>query len=286
MSRRCHCRTLFADRRLALLPLAAQGLLFRLVDILAGWTEPGGLRIAGRPLSNREIALLVCAEETEVSNHLETLVKTGFVNRSETDGAVSMPLSAVGERLGAARGGRPKRGETAAQAALRRGQGNLVLPIQGGRAETDAKPVSEPSCARTTTAASSSQEVSQQQVQQLGDELTETTGLDPARQMFDYRPIAGWLAAGIPAHVIRDAVGAVAARPSYQARQVRGFGYFDAAVREAAAMPRPAPMPTEDPARAAACRAYTAAFRRWREAGMLGAPPRQEDFAGEARHAA
>ena len=123
MSRRCHCRALLADRRLALLPLAAQGLLFRLVDILVGWTEPGGLRIGGRALSNREIALLVSAEETEVSNHLETLVQTGFLNRAETDGAVFMPLSAAGERDARARGGRPKRGETAVQAGLRRSQG-------------------------------------------------------------------------------------------------------------------------------------------------------------------
>ena len=88
MSRRCHCRAILADPRVRLLPLAARGLLIQLAELLAAWTEPGGLRMGGRALSDREIALLVSADETEVSNILRNLVETGFVNRAETDGAV------------------------------------------------------------------------------------------------------------------------------------------------------------------------------------------------------
>lgn len=287
MSRRCPCRAILSDPRLRLLPLAARALLIQLVDVASTWPEPGGLRLGGRALSNREIALLVSAEETEVSNLLENLRETGFVNRAETDGALVLPVSEVSERTGAARGGRPRRGETPEMARQRRAQGHLILPISGGAAPAATKPVETEVSETPASLASSSSKKGASELMALGTELETVAGLDPAKHRYDFRPISAWLAAGIAASVIRETITAIATRPGYRDRAVRSFAYFDQAVRDAArTTPPAAPSTPTDPAREAACAAFNQATQRWRDYGMLGKPPQLEDFLGATRHAA
>lgn len=289
MSRHCPCRAILANPRLRLLPLAARALLIQLVDVASSWPEAGGLRLGGRALSNREIALLVSAEETEVSNLLENLRETGFVNRAETDGALVLPVSEVSARTGADRGGRPRRGETAEMRRQRLAQGNLILPIAGGAAPAAEKPRETEVSETPASLASSLKKEEASELMALGTELETVAGLDPAKHRYDFRPVAAWLAAGIAASVIRDTISAIAGRPGYRDRGVRSFAYFDQAIRDAARATPPAPPPPPtDPAREAACAAFNHATQRWRDYGMLGQPPRLADFLQPhgAQHAA
>lgn len=289
MSRRCDCHGLMEmlrrDPRLRLVPLAAQALWMRLADALAQMPEPGVFRLGSRVGSVREVSMLVSAEETETETHLETLLETGLITR-EADGALSVPLPAAASRRAAAAqgngrfGGRPRRGETAEQARLRRSQTSLMMPISGGASETQ-ETHGETHLAGAAAAALIDKESKQQReetqvsLDTLGAELAEIAGLDPVRGTYDYRPVMDWRGQGVSDALLRQVVGEVAARPSYRPPQT--LGYFRRAVAEAVAAGRDGRHPAARTPTRPEITAYLAECDAWDRAGRPGAPPVHPD---------
>jgi hypothetical protein len=276
------------DPRLRLVPLAARALWLLLADALAQMPEPGVFRLGLRVGSVREVSLLVSAEETEIETHLETLLETGLVTR-EADGALSVPLPATGSRRTVAAqgngrlGGRPRRGETAEQARLRRAQTSLMMPISGGVAETqethgETHLAGAAAAAREEKESKQPREETQVSLDALGAELAEIAGLDPVRGTYDYRPVMDWRGQGISDALLRQVVAEVAARPGYRPPQT--LGYFRRPVADAVAAGRMAarPLATTRPE----ITAYLAAVEAWERGGRDGRAPVHPDHRSAA----
>src|SRR5262249_46710883 len=154
-------------------------------------------------------------------------------------------------RDAAAVGGRPRRGETAEDARLRRRQTHLALPFAGGKvetAETDAKPVSEPRApARAAAACLERKGAAMLTETGFGDEIAAIAGLDGARGHYDYRPIDAWIAGGASRELIRETISTRVSRPGY--KPPRSLAYFNECVAEAMRAPKASP---PDPSREAA----------------------------------
>lgn len=239
-----------ADMGFQALPLVVQAIWFRLMTASLAAPVPGFLRFF--PSVSKGVSRAVSISETETETHLETLAALGLIEVSADGMEVSMPgaREAASRREAAKtngnRGGRPRKGETAADAYARR-QGHLALPIQGGAAaagetqETELKPALESSRARPTTLNSTSESHSPVQseplareepaldiaaVTALGEELAEIVGMDPARGGHDHSAIRGWMRAaskrGIGqaemSHALREMVTARAASLRGKAR--------------------------------------------------------------------
>lgn len=280
MSRRCACHDwmemLRADPRLRTMSLGARMLWLHLVDSLSRLPEPGVFVLGSRVGSNREIALLVSATETEVETHLETLLETHLVTRRESDGAlmIAMPVAAARtsvNRENGGKGGRPRRGETA-ESAYRRRQGNLTMAITGGKTETQETELQtdagENPRARGLTCTLTKETTKPPDILVFGNELAELAGLDPARGMFDFIPLKTWLDSGASADLIRETITAVAARPSYRAANVKGLSYFNGAIADALRA-----APRLDPAREARAKEYNDEFDLYVANGCRGTPP-------------
>ena len=249
MARRCLCARLLAavqdDPRLRTLPLSARMLFLLVAEAAARSPVFGVLPFA----ETSRVSLLVSASETEVETQMETLRREGLIASGEGGGllvpllAEAPPRTEAARRNGAA-GGRPRKGETAEAARLRRSQSAMLLPIRGGETqETQAAK----SVSTTTTVKLVSQSVSGLEGESsargdadawvsLGDELVEIVGLDPARGTFDFRIVREWMQEGRSAETIRAAVTRVVARPSFRREAVRSLGYFSQAVREQSAV--------------------------------------------------
>ena len=142
MTRRCTCReieaALHTHPRLRTLPLAARmlwQLLAHAVQASAGVLPFSGFA---------RVSLLVSASVTEVETHLPTLLAEGLV--LEEAGTLILPIirdaaEARASRTRAAqengrKGGRPRKGETPEAAQHRKAQTALMLPMEGGKPET------------------------------------------------------------------------------------------------------------------------------------------------------
>jgi hypothetical protein len=232
---------------------------------------------------------LVSAPETETETHVETLLETGLLVR-EADGALAVPLPASTSRRSVAAqgngrlGGRPRRGETAEQARLRRAQTSLMMPISGGGAETQ-ETHGETSLAGAKAAAAieieskqQQQETQQADIGELGAELAEIAGLDPVRGTYDFRPVMDWRGQGIGDALLRQVVAEVAARPGYRVPQT--LGYFRRPVADAVAAGRTVarPLATTRPE----ITAYLAAVEAWERGGRDGRAPVHPDHRSAA----
>lgn len=241
MARRCVCERLLAmverDPRLIAAGLAAQMAFVRLMR-MAEELGSGGFIPFGSGIRNLgEISLAIGVRETELETALATLIERGVLTRDES-GIACPPLREAGRKVAAARangglGGRPRKDETPEQARARR-QGNLMLPVQGGKpTETENRTLSRAAAAT----ASSSIEASKQPREEpgfidIGRRVIAAAGIDEASWAGGYAELRGWLNAGLDAETILAVVERVAARPGY--KPVRSLRYFTEAMRDAA----------------------------------------------------
>lgn len=238
MGKRCACERLFdrlrSDTRLATLPMAAQMLWLQLMR-LASETQDGVLHLGFRLGFLTALSKAVSQSETEVETALAALEEIGAAVRGEDGRSLIMSeAAAASERVKAARanglrGGRPRRGETT-EAYRERRQGNLMLPVSGGRGETqetETEPNVESSrgaaasiAKRESAAAAGGGEV----WVSLGMELADTARLDPHRP-WSCHDVKGWLDVGATPELIRAEVERIANRPGYQP-PTAGLRYF------------------------------------------------------------
>jgi hypothetical protein len=251
------------------------------------------LMLGFRVGSARDIALMVTMPETEVETHIETLFETGLLIRRD-EGVISLPtMPEVSRRAASARenggiGGRPRRGETADQARerrLRQRELPLMSSLEGGVGKThETQPetrAENPPRVRAATASSFASEESKQAAGgfgELGEEIAEMAGLDPARGTYSFGPVKEWLTAGATAELIREVVERIASRASYRAPT--SLGYFTKAVREELALRGSSgrQQPPPDPERQAICAEYNRGMERYIANGCLGIAPTAPSF--------
>jgi hypothetical protein len=244
------------------LPQAIQWLWYRLFSLAICAPEKGRLFIFGRSVSawvSRKFSL----SETEAETQLETLAAIGLLELA--DDGIWMPGARAGaSRVDAARangsnGGRPRKGESTEQYRARkaherelaRSQGSLMMPLVGGRAETQEtqmKPEAESSRAVPTTLTLSIENGSGSTAREETDAgslvatLASDAGLDAAAaRRLSPAPVAAWLAAGATPTLIREAVRRTASRRSYAPAKISTWKFFDGEVREALQAQRPPP---------------------------------------------
>jgi hypothetical protein len=221
--------------------------------------------------------------ETWIGN----LVDVGLLNRW-ADGTLALPESLIvadrataASRRNGAVGGRPRRNETPEQARLRRAQGNLAMPIAGGRAETQEtqNETRRPETPRVRAAAAacseslSKQAAPDEDAMKLVDEVADMAGMEPVRSVHEAGPVLALLVEGFTPDIIRETVARIVARPGYTLPR-SPLAYFAKIVREDAETAGLArSKPAEDPARATEIRAYLAAVERWKAEGSNGDAP-------------
>jgi len=264
MPRRC-----LADRLIEMtetepgLMLAGPAACFTFIRLmrLAARMGSDGVVAFGSALRNlREVSIAVSIPETDLETHVETLIERGVLVR-EGEALVCQSLREAGRKAAAARangglGGRPRRGETAAEARARR-QGHLLLPVAGGKpTETKTETLSRAAAAAVVSSAQKQQQAVREETAwiALGRRVVAAAGIDEATWMGGYGEVRAWLAEGLDEAMILEVVDRVASRPGY--RPPRSLRYFTEAMREAAAEaapvaePPPAPI-TQHPAWAA-----------------------------------
>jgi len=236
MPRRCACRDLLAllsaDPRLRTLPLGTRMLWLLLAEAMLA-TGEARLPFAGF----RRVSLLVSAPEPEIETGLETLIAEGLLVR-DGDGltcpllaASAAPKAAV-SRANGALGGRPRRGESAEAARLRRAQPGLVLPIQATRPEPGAGNPHDDDKAISPSSSAGARGSGAAEALALADEVARLAGMDPARSAWNAREVQGWLAAGASPALVRGTVADVMTRAKGAPANLR---YFSAAIARATA---------------------------------------------------
>jgi hypothetical protein len=249
MARSCACDRWLtraaADMGFRALPALARLLWFDILAAATVATEKGHLRF---PCSVSDaVSRLVSRSETDVESDIAALVELGWLDLDADGRGVALPgVQAAAARVEAARhnglrGGRPRKGDTPESYRERR-QGTLMLPIQGGPAETQGTET-EPNPESSRTAAKPiAIEAKQAAVREgddwvsLGREIAETIGLDPAKGHHSALPVKGWMDAGASADLIREVVRTKVAKA---ASPIRTIAYFRDAVMEALARPAP-----------------------------------------------
>lgn len=282
MARTCLCDRWLtraaADMGFRALPALARLLWFDLLAAAMVAADKGRMRF---PCSvSNAVSRLVSRPETEVETDLAALVELGWLELDEDGRGVALPgVQAASARVEAARsnglrGGRPRKGETR-EAARDRRQGALMLPLNGGAAETqetETEPTGESSRAAAKPIAIEAKQAADAREETdwvaLGAELADLAGLDAARGHHSALPVKGWLAAGASPDLIRDVVRRVAARPRRDGKPIGSLQFFHRAVMEEADRAAPPAMPAQ-----VGTTGYEAACRRWRENGAHGAPP-------------
>lgn len=249
MSRRCLCTRLFTavrtDPRLRSLPWPIRAFFLVLGEAMAASENPGVLGFA----ENARISLLVSVPETDVGSYLETLVAEGLLLRPEGGGLVCPMLAGLPGKASVARenggkGGRPRKGETAEQARLRRAQPGLMLPLPGAAADTGETKPPKPHDDDDSINSDSSiitraqGQAGAREVLALAREVATLAGMDPARSDWSARDVQGWLNAGATPALVLEVVADVMTR----CRQVpAGLRYFSRAIERAVAENRAAP---------------------------------------------
>lgn len=245
------------DARLILAPLGAQGLWMHLAIEMRENPETKGFQLGSVGLNQflTSVSQYETGNETDKKNKLETyleyLTETGLVKRN-ADGSVEIPgiaastdRSAIARENGA-RGGRPRRGESAEQAAARRAREPMAPPPRGDL-ETRENQTGKTRLARAAAAA----ERKSLGLQAAGATGQVTFGRAVARLAgfedgCDIRPVLDWLEHGIDRDVIVQTVRKVSARSGYKAP--RSLRYFSEAISEAAPPGRSTPGDLPSPA--------------------------------------
>jgi hypothetical protein len=228
-----------ADPRLRTLPLAARMLW---VLILEAMGADAVLPFA----SASRIALLVAAPETEVETQLQTLIAERLLAR-EGDTLVCPMLAAAATRADAARangrrGGRPRAGESAAEARDRR-QREMLMPMPAAAPEPSETQAAKPppddhdhyESLIEESSSHDARESSAEAAVRLAVRLTDLAGMDPARSSWDARTVQGWLAAGADAALCAEVVADVMTRAKRPPANLR---YFDRPIQAAIAARR------------------------------------------------
>lgn len=250
-------------------PLAARGLLSALLVSL--WRMRSAVfRFGSRVPETREVCLALTCSETEWETGVENLIGRGILTR-EPDGAISCPLlagafrSAEARRANGLAGGRPRKGETAAQ-ALERRQGRLMMPLAGG-AETRTKPDAIPQAKLKPE--------DKLQLKALTEEVEKAACVAGEFAADDIRQVGGWLEAGADEALILRVVAAKAEQRSPEAAAIRGLRWFDGAVRDALATAAPVADAEFD------WPAHARAVEAWQMAGCIGPAPAVAAFRRE-----
>jgi hypothetical protein len=298
MGRRCACKDLLTAARsnpkLRVIPPAARWLWLMLSDIMLETPEPGVLQFGSMTVSPLEISMMVSMTETEVETQLETIIKVGLISRRD-DGVLVIPtMQEASRRVTMARqnggfGGRPRRGETAEQARLRRTQDNLVMPIQGGLSETQEN---QNRTERFKTKLTSLEALESKKASlavnsyELGFELAKIAGVDPASERYDFGLVTRWLAEGATPELLREVFCEVTGRSSYETP--KSIGYFTKAVRDRLQVTPPsvAQKPAEDPLISATRTEFSRLVELWIRDGQYGPSPNYEAMLAEARRQA
>ena len=288
----------FVKNRLRLCCLAAEFLFQRIFLAMAGSDEPGALRFVGSKLGLAAlVASLVCKPETEVETHLQTLLEIGLLQLRE-DGVLALPVYAGGTsrkaeaaRNNGLKGGR--RGKDGLTAYQRR-QGNLLLPVAGGRAltsqaeaqtETHAEPTGiSLSLKPKTEELKLKPAVDSAEFNRIGRAAFEAAGFDLAKDRPNWGIVRQWLADGATEAVILRTVADVAERMRARGNPPKHMGAFTGAIQQAMAA-EPAAIP---PAEQAAREAWRAAIAVWEadaRYGRLMPMPVLEDYLQQARAA-
>lgn len=286
MARSCASDRLLAraagDFGFRALPMLARMLWFELLAAATAAQEKGHLRFLGSV--SESVSRLVNRPETEVAADLDALASLGWLDRDDDGRGLWMPgmrsavVRAEAARANGLRGGRPRKGESL-EAARERRQGHLVLPIAGGRGETQ-ETKTEPSMESSRAAAASAlSEEKQAAVREtpawvsLAHEIAAIAGIDPARGGWNALPVKGWVDAGVPEDVIIETVRLVAARP--RAKPIGSLMFFHQAVMEAHGR--------SAPREASPVSGYEQALREWQRNGAQGVPPSLKEWqAGRA----
>lgn len=242
MAKACDCSVILeayeTDPRLLALPLAVRGLWLALVLRMRRM----GLSVLmlGSAVPNlRQIAMLVPMPETELETQLAALLEHGMLVRRE-DGTLESPLLAARQkraetaRINGLKGGRPRKdGSPPAQRSL-------MMPIQGGLGEADAKTQGEPSAEGSVSPAKLAKPAEEKAKQAVPDDwarvaqaAADAAGLDPARGTWTLGVVREWMAQGASEALILGVIGGVMgrARPPV----VQQLGYFTKAIVEAIA---------------------------------------------------
>lgn len=273
-----------SDAAFRTLPPMVRHLWLDLVAYATASDTPGQFRFPGSVSAS--VSMLLSLSETDVQTALETLADLGWAE-CDADGrtlwlagARDNAARAEAARINGNRGGRPRKGETAEAARARR-QPSFLLPIAGTAGasetqETESEPKRESS--RAACLASSKEEVAAAPRDvgwvSLASELADLAGFDGASGGWNATPVRGWMERGATPGLLRQVIGAVAARHGYRDRRVRSFQYFEQAVVEAmAAGVASSPEPTSP---------YAMAMLRWQANGMQGEAPRRSDYARAA----
>ncbi|WP_419900747.1 hypothetical protein [Roseomonas sp. USHLN139] len=249
------------DVRLRTLPAAAQLIWMKLMRLAAAAGQ-GGLLVFGSEIGFSHgflvsVSLAVSHTQTETETALETLAARNLIEILPDESGLVMPgVRAATERSNinrnnALRGGRPRKGETAEDARRRR-QGELMLPISGGLAETEKtepKPTDGNPTTTTeryiSTGGSNAREVSGDAA--LAQDLASIAGIALRLISRDLRVIADWRAAGVSVEAMRQTVRDVASRPAFDATRVQTLGYFTRAIRRAAGLAESGEAPAAAP---------------------------------------
>jgi hypothetical protein len=172
---------------------------------------------------------------------------------------------------------------------LRRTQGNLFMPIQGGLSETQEN--------QNRTEGFKTQLTSLEALEskklslavdflELGSDLAEIAGFDPARGRYNFGPVKSWLAEGATPELLREVFSEVARRPSYRTPDT--MAYFTKAVRDRLQVTPPAgaQKPVVDPVLAASHTEFLRLSEIWIREGQYGDPPKRAAILAEMRKTA
>ncbi|MDE1907616.1 MAG: hypothetical protein KGH75_14315, partial [Rhodospirillales bacterium] len=157
------------------------------------------LRFGSQPVKPNMLSRLVFRPETETETELETkiteLCERGLLAR-EPDGAISCPMLVQAttrseiNKINGSKGGRPRKDGQPP------GQRHLLLPIDGGVAMKTEKTKLETEPRETGSSINNKDNKESFDLMKTGGEVLDAAGIDPARWMGNYQPVANWLRLG------------------------------------------------------------------------------------------
>jgi hypothetical protein len=261
-----------------MMPAAAQLLWVRLITAMQR-SHISVLRFGSDIMNQKNIAMFIQIDETEIETHMETLLASGLLVR-DADGAIECPMLTAAvtrseiNRINGKKGGRPRKN------AEPPGQTNMLYTIKGGAmkneiTETETEQQTKTAQIPLSTTYLSNKEVSKVSVseaewQAVGKEVLAMINYDPARSFIHAGPVRGWIMDGASREMILDVVSTIMSRP--KPPNITKLTYFNQAIAERIA--------AQPPKKSTADRAYDEAVAVWEITGRTGRRPERQDFAG------
>jgi hypothetical protein len=265
-----------------MMPAAAQLLWVRLITAMQR-SQISVLRFGSDIMNQKNIAMFIQIDETEIETHMETLLARGLLVR-DADGAIACPMLKAAvtrseiNRENGKKGGRPRKNPDPTN------QTTLLLPIDGGalqnqktknQSETEQQTKTAQTPPSTTYLSSkeiSKVSVSEDEWQAVGKEVLALIDYDPARNFIHAGPVRGWMMDGADREMILDVVSTIMNRPNPPT--ITKLTYFTKAIAERIA--------AQPPKKSTAERAYDEAVAVWEITGRTGRRPERQDFSGRA----